>query len=94
MNKDRYVFAQLVQFMDRNHFNYLVRKYDGDRYVTSVSSYCHSFNSIASVHDSLWSEAIAKNVNNLSMVKRLIAACENDGGIGNSVEHVRCDTER
>ena len=37
MNKDRYVFAQLVQFMDRNHFNYLVRKYDGDKYVKSYT---------------------------------------------------------
>ena len=26
MNKDKYVFAQLVSFLDRNHFNYLVRK--------------------------------------------------------------------
>ena len=33
MIKDRYVCAQLVQFIDRNHFNYLVRKYDGDKYV-------------------------------------------------------------
>ncbi len=33
MNQDKYVFAQLVTFLDRNHFNYLARKYDGDRYV-------------------------------------------------------------
>ena len=33
MNKDKYVFAQLVEFLDRNHFNYLVRKYQGDKYV-------------------------------------------------------------
>ena len=33
MNQDKYVFAQLVAFLDRNHFNYLARKYDGDRYV-------------------------------------------------------------
>lgn len=37
MNKDTYVFAQLVQFMDRNHFNYLVHKYDGDKYVKSYT---------------------------------------------------------
>lgn len=37
MNKDPYVFSQLVQFMDRNHFNYLVRKYDGGKYVKSFS---------------------------------------------------------
>ena len=37
MNKDRYVFAQLVSFLDRNHFNYLVRKYDGNRYVKNFS---------------------------------------------------------
>ena len=37
MNKDKYVFAQLVQFMDRNHINYLVRKYGGDKYVKSYT---------------------------------------------------------
>jgi len=24
MNQDKYVFAQLVSFLDRNHFNYLM----------------------------------------------------------------------
>ena len=33
MNQDKYIFAQLVAFLDRNHFNYLARKYSGDRYV-------------------------------------------------------------
>lgn len=33
MHKDKYVFAQLAFFLDRNKFNYIVRKYDGDRYV-------------------------------------------------------------
>ena len=33
MFQDKFVFAQLVSFLDRNHFNYLVRKYEGDRYV-------------------------------------------------------------
>ena len=25
MHKDKFVFAQLTQFLDRNHFNYLVK---------------------------------------------------------------------
>ena len=33
MNKSKYVFAQLTTFLDRNHFNYIARKYDGDKYV-------------------------------------------------------------
>ena len=33
MFHNKFVFAQLVSFLDRNHFNYLVRKYNGDRYV-------------------------------------------------------------
>jgi len=33
MNKDKYVFAQLSSFLDRNKFNYIVRNYDGDKYV-------------------------------------------------------------
>ncbi len=37
MHKDKYVFAQLVEFLDRNHFNFLARKYQGDRYVKSFS---------------------------------------------------------
>ncbi|MBW4762093.1 DUF4372 domain-containing protein [Prevotella melaninogenica] len=37
MHKDKYIFAQLVSFLDRNHFNYLVRKYGGDKYVRFFS---------------------------------------------------------
>ena len=37
MNKDKFVFAQLVEFLDRNHFNYLVRKYLGDKYIKFFS---------------------------------------------------------
>jgi hypothetical protein len=37
MHKDKYVFAQLVEFLDRNHFNYIVRKYQGDKYIKSFS---------------------------------------------------------
>ncbi len=33
MYQEKYVFSQLVSFLDRNHFNYLVRKYKGDHYV-------------------------------------------------------------
>jgi hypothetical protein len=33
MHKDKFIFAQLVSFLDRNKFNYIVRKYDGDKYV-------------------------------------------------------------
>ena len=37
MNKEKYVFSQLVSFLDRNHFNYLVRKYNGDKYVKHLT---------------------------------------------------------
>ena len=33
MFQDKFVFSQLTAFLDRNHFNYLVRKYGGDKYV-------------------------------------------------------------
>ena len=33
MNKDKYVFAQLVSFLDRSKFNRIVDKYKGDKYV-------------------------------------------------------------
>ena len=37
MNKDKYVFAQLVQFLDRSRFNHIVTKYQGDKYIKSFS---------------------------------------------------------
>lgn len=33
MHKDKYVFAQLTSFLDRNKFNYIVRTHEGDKYV-------------------------------------------------------------
>ena len=33
MHKDKFVFAKLVSFLDRNKFNYIVRTYQGDKYV-------------------------------------------------------------
>jgi len=37
MNQGQYVFSQLVGHLDRNHFNYLARKYDGNKYVKHFS---------------------------------------------------------
>ena len=33
MHKGKYVFSQLLDFLDRNDFNSLARKYGGDKYV-------------------------------------------------------------
>lgn len=33
MHQDKYVFSQLVSFLDRSKFNRIVAKYDGDKYV-------------------------------------------------------------
>ena len=33
MNKDKYVFAQLIEFLNNDKFRRLVDKYDGNRYV-------------------------------------------------------------
>ena len=33
MHNRKFVFAQLVSFLDRNKFNYIVSKYLGDNYV-------------------------------------------------------------
>ncbi len=33
MNKEKYVFAQLVSFLNQNKFRHIVDKYDGNRYV-------------------------------------------------------------
>ncbi|WP_289739854.1 DUF4372 domain-containing protein, partial [uncultured Duncaniella sp.] len=37
MHKDTFVFAQLVQFLNRSKFNRIVAKYDGDKYVKSYT---------------------------------------------------------
>ena len=37
MNQGQFVFSQFVGHLDRNHFNYLVRKYDGNKYVKHFS---------------------------------------------------------
>ena len=37
MFKDKFVFSQLTGFLDRNHFNYLVRKYEGNKYVKHLT---------------------------------------------------------
>ena len=37
MNKDKYVFAQLVEFLDNFKFRRIVAKYDGDKYVKSYT---------------------------------------------------------
>ena len=37
MNKDKYVFAQLVGFLDNFKFLRIVKKYDGDKYIKSYT---------------------------------------------------------
>ena len=37
MFHDKFVFSQLIAFLDRNHFNYLTRKYDGNKYVKHLT---------------------------------------------------------
>ena len=39
MGNGKYVFSQLLDFLDRNHFNYLVRTYGGDKYVKNFTCY-------------------------------------------------------
>ena len=37
MFQDKFVFSQITAFLDRNHFNYLARKYGGDKYVKHLT---------------------------------------------------------
>ncbi len=37
MHKDKFIFTQLTRFFDRNHFNYLIKKYEGDKYIKSYT---------------------------------------------------------
>lgn len=37
MNKDKYVFSQLLKFLDYDKFRHLVDKYDENRYVKHLT---------------------------------------------------------
>ena len=37
MHKDKFIFAQVVSFLDRSKFNRIVQKNDGDKYVKSFT---------------------------------------------------------
>ena len=39
MHKGGYVFSRLLNFLDRNDFNYLARKYGGDKYIKQFTCY-------------------------------------------------------
>lgn len=39
MYQDKYVFSQVVEFLNRNKFNRLVQKYNGDHYIKYYSCY-------------------------------------------------------
>ena len=40
MNKDKYVFAQMIGFLDNFKFLRIVKKYDGNRYVSFTCLFC------------------------------------------------------
>ena len=39
MNRGKYVFPKLLDFLDRYDFNYITRKYGGDKYVKQFTCY-------------------------------------------------------
>lgn len=41
MNQGRYVFTQLVDFLPRKNFEWLVKKYEGNKYVKSFTCWNH-----------------------------------------------------
>lgn len=41
MNQGRYVFAQLADFLPRKYFEWLVKKYEGNKYVKSFTCWNH-----------------------------------------------------
>lgn len=42
MGNGKNVYSQLLDFLDLNDFNYLVRRYSGDRYVKNFTCYNNS----------------------------------------------------
>jgi hypothetical protein len=41
MNHGQYIFTQLIQFLPRDYFEYLVKKYQGNKYVKTFSCWNH-----------------------------------------------------
>ena len=39
MNQDKYVFAQVVEFLNQDKFRRIVTKYQGDRYIKHYSTW-------------------------------------------------------
>lgn len=64
MNKDKYVFAQLIEFLDNNKFRHLVDKYDGNLYLK---------------HFTCWNQLLAMmfgQLSNRESLRNLIVAFE------------------
>ena len=64
MNKSKYVFAQLIEFLDSDKFRHLVDKYDGNRYVK---------------HFTCWNQLLALmfgQISNRESLRDLIVALE------------------
>ena len=83
MNQDKYVFAQLVEFLNNDKFRRLVDKYDGNRYVK---------------HFTCWSQLLAMmfgQLSNRESLRDLIVALEAHQGkryhLGLGREHVKND---
>lgn len=62
MNKNKYVFAQLIEFLDNNKFRHLVDKYDGNRYVK---------------HFTCWNQLLAMMFGQLSSIQKCSKLSEN-----------------
>ena len=62
MNKSKYVFAQLAEFLDNDKFRHLVDKYEGNRYVK---------------HFTCWNQLLALmfgQISNLESLRDLVVA--------------------
>ena len=64
MHKDPYIFAQLVKFLDRSKFNRIVTKYEGDKYIKSLTE-ANSIVSLLSMKATSISRAIPVGINYL-----------------------------
>ena len=61
MFKDEYVFSQLVKFLDYEKFKYIVKKYNGNKYIKSYTCWNHQF---------------TMTFGQLFTLQRLICACQ------------------
>jgi hypothetical protein len=79
MFQDKFVFAQLVAFLNRSKFNRIVAKYNGDKYVKHLTCWNQFLAMMFGQLSNLNSRSLVHHINKFQQVGALRAASDNVG---------------